>query len=60
MPLTEELQVIAPAKLNIENVTKDFTSRRGTVRALENVSLTINEGEFVCTWALRAAESRLC
>lgn len=48
MPLTEELQVIAPAKLNIENVTKDFTSRRGSVRALENVSLTINEGEFVC------------
>lgn len=36
--------------LSIENVTKNFTSSddKSTVCALDNVSLTINEGEFIC------------
>ena len=48
MSLTEELRSIPPAKLAIEGVTKDFTTRTGTVRALDDVSLQISEGEFVC------------
>jgi NitT/TauT family transport system ATP-binding protein len=35
-------------KLHIENVTKRFKARKGLVHALDNISLTVNEGEFVC------------
>src|SRR3954467_3843136 len=35
-------------KLIIEGVSKRFLSKRATVEALENVSLTVSEGEFVC------------
>src|SRR4051812_50171974 len=35
-------------KLIIEGVSKRFLSKRATVEALENVSLTVLEGEFVC------------
>jgi NitT/TauT family transport system ATP-binding protein len=38
----------APAKLLVENVSKLFTSSRATVQALEDVSLAVTEGEFVC------------
>ncbi len=38
----------APAKLVIENVTKWFSSNRAVVQALDNVSLRVAEGEFVC------------
>ena len=48
MALSDELRAVAPAKLVIDRVTKDFQSRQGTVRALEDVSLHINEGDFVC------------
>ncbi len=48
MPLSEELKAAAPAKLSIEEVTKDFTTSRGTVRALEKVSLQVEEGDFIC------------
>lgn len=48
MSISEELQVIAPAKLAVENVSKEFHTRSGTVKALDDVSLTVNEGEFVC------------
>ncbi len=44
----EELQQLPAAKLSIEHVSKSFTSSQGIVRALDNVSLTIKEGEFVC------------
>jgi NitT/TauT family transport system ATP-binding protein len=37
-----------PAKLLVENVSKRFTSSRATVQALDDVSLTVTEGEFVC------------
>lgn len=35
-------------KLHIENVTKRFKARKGLVHALDDISLTVNEGEFVC------------
>jgi NitT/TauT family transport system ATP-binding protein len=38
----------ARPKLLIEGVSKRFLSRRATVEALENVSLSVGEGEFVC------------
>ena len=47
MSLQEELRSI-PAKLVIETVTKDFATRKGPIRALEEISLQINEGDFVC------------
>src|SRR5437588_12668863 len=45
---TEELQVIAPSKLAIENVSKNFKGASGAVLALDHVSLQVDEGEFVC------------
>jgi len=46
--VSEELEVIAPSKLAIENVSKSFRSASGTVLALDRVSLNVAEGEFVC------------
>ena len=44
----EELEIIAPSKLSIENVSKRFKGASGEVLALDNVSLNVAEGEFVC------------
>src|SRR5215211_7013223 len=38
----------ARPKLIIEGVSKRFFSKRATVEALENVSLSVSEGDFVC------------
>jgi NitT/TauT family transport system ATP-binding protein len=46
--VTEELQVIAPSKLAIENVSKSFRGASGSVLALDRVSLNVAEAEFVC------------
>src|SRR6266700_4055347 len=46
--VSEELEVIAPSKLAIENVSKSFKSASGPVLALDRVSLDVAEGEFVC------------
>src|SRR2546426_11636930 len=46
--ITEELEVIAPSKLAIEDVSKTFQSASGSVLALDRVSLNVAEGEFVC------------
>src|SRR6058998_707280 len=46
--VTEELEVIAPSKLAIENVSKSFRSASGDVLALDRVSLNVAEAEFVC------------
>ena len=46
--VTEELQVVAPSKLAIEEVSKSFRSASGTVLALDRVSLQVNEAEFIC------------
>jgi NitT/TauT family transport system ATP-binding protein len=48
MALAEELQVIAPSKLAVEHVSKEFRTGRGVLRALDDISLKISEGEFVC------------
>jgi len=48
MSLQEELIGPPPAKLIVEKVSKWFRTTRQTVHALDNVSLTIGEGEFVC------------
>lgn len=49
MALTDELQVIPPSKLSVEKVSKRFcTARQDEVHALDNVSLQVGEGDFVC------------
>jgi NitT/TauT family transport system ATP-binding protein len=45
---TEELQIIAPSKLTIEDVSKSFRGASGSVLALDRVSLNVAEAEFVC------------
>src|SRR6266436_8344497 len=45
---TEELQLVTPSKLAIENVSKSFKGASGSVLALDRVSLNVAEGEFVC------------
>lgn len=37
-----------PAKLVVEGVSKWFRSKRATVHALDNISLAVGEGEFLC------------
>ena len=44
----EELQPVPPEKVLVENVYKAFPGRSGTVQALDDVSLHVAEGEFVC------------
>jgi NitT/TauT family transport system ATP-binding protein len=45
---SEELELVAPSKLAIDNVSKSFQTTSGTVLALDRISLQVNEGEFVC------------
>ena len=47
MNLPAELQNAPPEKLVCEDVSKTFRTERGTVHALDRVSLTVREGEFV-------------
>lgn len=35
-------------KLEIRDVSKTFVSAKGLIRALKNINLTVNEGEFAC------------
>ena len=46
--VTEELALIPPSKLAIENVSKSFRTASGTVLALDRISLSVAEAEFVC------------
>jgi NitT/TauT family transport system ATP-binding protein len=48
MSLQEELVGPPPAKLIVEHVSKWFRTPRQVVHALEDISLSIREGEFVC------------
>lgn len=49
MSLNDELQLIQPSKLSVEGVSKCYqTGRGGPVHALDNVSLQVGEGDFVC------------
>jgi NitT/TauT family transport system ATP-binding protein len=46
--ILEALQSAPPEKLAVENVSKRFYTERGPVHALDDVSLQVREGEFVC------------
>ena len=46
--VTDELQVVPPSKLAIDNVSKSFKSATGIVQALDRVSMQVGEGEFIC------------
>jgi NitT/TauT family transport system ATP-binding protein len=46
--VSEELEVIRPSKLAIENVSRNFQGASGAVLALDRVSLNVAEAEFVC------------
>lgn len=48
MSLQTELENPPSARLAIENVSKWFETSRGPVHALDQVSLQVAEGEFVC------------
>lgn len=48
MALPTELENITPEKLVVEGVSKWFQTARAKVHALDNVSLNVREGEFVC------------
>ena len=48
MATSSELINPPPAKLIVDHVTKSFKSQGGWLKALDDVSLTVNEGEFVC------------
>lgn len=46
--VTDELQVITPSKLVIEDVSKSFQTSAGRVQALDRISMQVGEAEFVC------------
>jgi NitT/TauT family transport system ATP-binding protein len=48
MTIDEELAPILPEKLAVDRVSKSFRTKKGFVQALEDVSLQVSEGEFVC------------
>jgi len=45
--VSEELEIIPPSKLSIEHVSKSFQTISGRVYALEDITLSVGEGEFV-------------
>src|SRR6476619_1613415 len=47
MSLQEELQGPPPAKLVVDHVSKSFRQKRQTVHALDDISLEVEEGEFI-------------
>lgn len=44
----DEMRDVAPGKLAVEDVSKTFRTRHATILALDQVSLNVREGEFVC------------
>jgi NitT/TauT family transport system ATP-binding protein len=48
MAIITELENLAPSKLSVKHVSKSFRTKRGTLQALDDISLTVEEGEFVC------------
>ena len=48
MTLQTELQSETPSKLSVQHVSKRFRSGGRLVHALDDISLEIGEGEFVC------------
>jgi len=48
MSLERELRNVAPERIEVSGVSKSFVTKRATVHALDNVTLRVGEGEFVC------------
>ena len=48
MTLPDELRNEVPSKLSVQGVSKRFRTGVNKVQALDNVSLEVGEGEFVC------------
>src|ERR1051325_9819001 len=48
MTQPDQIENGSPHKLVVEGVSKAFQSRSGNVLALDNVSLSVKDGEFVC------------
>jgi NitT/TauT family transport system ATP-binding protein len=48
MTLPAEFQNETPSKLSVQGVSKRFLSRGRSVHALDDISLEMGEGEFVC------------
>jgi NitT/TauT family transport system ATP-binding protein len=48
MPVADELKAVKPLKLAIRGVSKTFREGVVETHALDNVSLEVDEGEFVC------------
>lgn len=46
--LARELTNAGPAKLTLESVGKTFQARTGDVVALDDINLSVEDGEFVC------------
>jgi NitT/TauT family transport system ATP-binding protein len=46
--LESELANTAPERIEANNISKSFTTERGKVLALDNVSVKVGEGEFLC------------
>lgn len=47
-PSSVKAENVSAAKISLRNVSKTFKSRQGSVLALDNVSLDVSEGEFLC------------
>ena len=48
MSVEHELKNASPDRIEVDRVSKSFTTKHRTVQALDSVSLKISEGEFVC------------
>ena len=58
--VSDELKIVKPLKLSIEGVSKWFRDGVVEMHALDDVTLSVDEGEFVCSWAEAAAANRRC
>jgi NitT/TauT family transport system ATP-binding protein len=46
--LEQELANVEPDRIEVLDVSKSFTTKRGKLAALDRISLKVSEGEFVC------------
>ncbi|TSA35385.1 MAG: ABC transporter ATP-binding protein [Verrucomicrobiaceae bacterium] len=48
MSIEHELKNVAPERIEVDRISKSFTTKHHVVSALDSISLKISEGEFVC------------
>ena len=48
MSIENALINVEPERIDVDGVSKSFTTERGTIKALDNVSMKVAEGEFLC------------